>query len=163
PVLHDEDAGGELRDVGFVRHQDDGDAGAAQLLEESHDLEAGARVEVAGRLVGQDDLGRGDERARDGDALLLAARELVGMAGGARGAGAPSGAGRGVGGRGAPAGGTGGGGSLARGGAGARGRLAARKPEAGGGVRLWGGGPGRRAAGGALARGAAAGGGGWGG
>ena len=33
-------------------------------------------VEVAGRLVGQDECGLGDERTGDGDALLLAAREL---------------------------------------------------------------------------------------
>ena len=35
------------------------------------------RVEVAGGLVGDDELGVGDDRARDRDALLLAARELA--------------------------------------------------------------------------------------
>ena len=35
------------------------------------------RVEVAGRLVGQQDRGVVDQRARDRDALLLAARELA--------------------------------------------------------------------------------------
>ncbi len=35
-------------------------------------------VEVAGRLVGEDQLGLGDEGAGDRDALLLAARELAG-------------------------------------------------------------------------------------
>ena len=39
----------------------------------------GARVEVAGRLVGQEDGRVGDERAGDGDALLLAAGELRGV------------------------------------------------------------------------------------
>jgi hypothetical protein len=48
-----------------------------ELLEQRHDLEAGARVEVAGRLVGEDQARLGHERARDRDALLLAARELV--------------------------------------------------------------------------------------
>ena len=36
------------------------------------------RIEVAGRLVGQDELRLVDQRARDGDALLLAARQLLG-------------------------------------------------------------------------------------
>ena len=36
------------------------------------------RVEVAGRLVGQDHRRLGDERPGDGDALLLAARQLAG-------------------------------------------------------------------------------------
>ena len=35
-----------------------------------------ARVEIAGRLVGEDDGGRAHQRARDGDALLLAARQF---------------------------------------------------------------------------------------
>ena len=53
--------------------------GVAELLEERHDLDAGLRVEVAGRLVGEDDLRLADQRARDRDALLLAARELAGV------------------------------------------------------------------------------------
>ena len=36
----------------------------------------GARVEVAGRLVGEQDARRVGDRARDRDALLLAARKL---------------------------------------------------------------------------------------
>ncbi len=36
----------------------------------------GVAVEVAGRLVGEDQRGVGDDRARHGDALLLAAGEL---------------------------------------------------------------------------------------
>ena len=39
-------------------------------------LLAGLAVEIAGRLVGEDDLRARAERAGDGDALLLAAREL---------------------------------------------------------------------------------------
>ena len=41
-----------------------------------HDLGAGGAVEIAGRLVGKDELRAGRERAGDGDALLLAAGEL---------------------------------------------------------------------------------------
>ena len=41
------------------------------------DLGAGARVEVAGGLVGEDDLGPAGEGPGDGDALLLAAGELA--------------------------------------------------------------------------------------
>ena len=46
-------------------------------LEEREDLEARARVEVAGGLVGEEHRRARDERARDRDALLLAAGELV--------------------------------------------------------------------------------------
>ena len=52
---------------------------APELLEQRHHLDAGARVEVAGRLVGEDHLGLADEGARDRDALLLSARELARM------------------------------------------------------------------------------------
>ena len=39
---------------------------------------AGVRVEVAGRFVGENDFGIIDQRAGDGDALLLAAGKLHG-------------------------------------------------------------------------------------
>src|SRR5215212_9077238 len=45
---------------------------------QAEDLLRRRRVEVAGRLVGEDHRGLGGERARHGDALLLAARELRG-------------------------------------------------------------------------------------
>ena len=51
---------------------------AVQLAEHLHDLLAGRAVEVAGGLVGQEDRGLVDQRAGDGDALALAARQLVG-------------------------------------------------------------------------------------
>ena len=69
-----------LGDVGLVRHEHDGDAALdVQPLKDAHHLDAGARIEVAGRLVRQQQRRVVDERARDGDALLLAARELVRM------------------------------------------------------------------------------------
>ncbi len=43
------------------------------------DLHTGAEVELAGRLVGEQDRVCGRERACDRDALLLAARQLVGI------------------------------------------------------------------------------------
>ena len=67
-----------LGDVVLVRDEQDGDAALlVQALEDAHDLDAGARVEVAGGFVGQDDRRLVDQRAGDGDALLLAAGELV--------------------------------------------------------------------------------------
>ena len=60
-------------DVGFVRDEDDGVAGAVQAIEERHDFDAGLRIEVAGRLVGEQDRRVVDQRARDGDALALTA------------------------------------------------------------------------------------------
>ena len=49
-----------------------------QILHQRQDVGAGLRVEVAGRLVGQQDRRIHGQRARDRDALALAARELVG-------------------------------------------------------------------------------------
>ena len=71
-----------------------GDRGGARVMRDDHDrlpelggrlaqqvedLGARLRVEVAGRLVGEDDGGLVDQRAGDRDALLLAARELRGL------------------------------------------------------------------------------------
>jgi hypothetical protein len=68
---------GRLR---VVRDEDDGDAPLlVQPLKEFHDLDAGLGVQVAGRLVGQDHRRPVDQRAGDGDALLLAAGEFVGL------------------------------------------------------------------------------------
>ena len=47
-----------------------------QLAQQREDLRARLRVEVAGRLVGEDDRRPADERAGDRDALALAAGEL---------------------------------------------------------------------------------------
>ena len=49
---------------------------AVQRLQQVEDLVAGLAVEIAGRLVAQQQRRVGDDGARDADALLLAAREL---------------------------------------------------------------------------------------
>ena len=71
------DDAGEL-----VEHQDvvgrhhNGGARLGDLLQQSDDVGGGLRVEVAGGLVGDDDLRGVQQRAGNGDALLLASREL---------------------------------------------------------------------------------------
>ncbi len=65
-------------DVGVVGDHQDGVAGAVQLAENFHDDGFVGFVEIAGGLVGEDELGLIDQGAGDGDALLLAAGELGG-------------------------------------------------------------------------------------
>src|SRR5207249_2944529 len=72
-----------LGDIRLVSDEDDRDALAVQLLQEDEDLDAGPGVEVARRLVGQQYRGVVDERACDGDTLLLPPRELARMVVGA--------------------------------------------------------------------------------
>jgi hypothetical protein len=63
-----------VRHLRFVRDHQDGDAVlAVERDEQVHDLVAALAVEVAGRLVGEQDQRAGDDGAGDGDALLLAA------------------------------------------------------------------------------------------
>src|SRR5579883_345431 len=65
-----------LADV--VRHQDRGLALAAQDFRDLvREREAGLRIERRERLVEEHDVGLGDERAREGDALAHAARKLA--------------------------------------------------------------------------------------
>ena len=78
-IAHHDVAARVGRDVRFVRHHDDGDAAVVQLLENSHDFDAGAAVEISGRLVGQQHFRIVDQGARDRDALLLAAGKLTRM------------------------------------------------------------------------------------
>ena len=66
-----------MRDIFFMRDDDDGFAFGVEILEDGHDLLAGARIEVAGRLIAQDNYRIVDQRARDRYALLLAAGELA--------------------------------------------------------------------------------------
>ena len=68
-----------------VGRDDGGDAaGVHELADEVHHGRRGAAVELAGRLVGEQHLRARGERAGDADALLLAARELVGALRGVR-------------------------------------------------------------------------------
>ncbi len=64
--------------VVVVGDRDDRRAGRVQRLQQREDVRAGAAVEVAGRLVGEQDRRPPDERAGDRDPLALAARELRG-------------------------------------------------------------------------------------
>jgi hypothetical protein len=52
-VAETHDPAGMTGDLGIVRHQHDRDALAVEILEEREDLERGAAVERAGRLVGE--------------------------------------------------------------------------------------------------------------
>ncbi len=73
-VLKNDDALGVLRDVRFVRDQHERDAAfAIQPLKYLHHFNRSARIEIAGRLVRQNQCRIVDQRARDRDALLLAA------------------------------------------------------------------------------------------
>ena len=54
-------------------------AGPVKLAQQLHHRFAALRVEVAGRLVGEQDDRLARDRARHGDALLLTARELAGQ------------------------------------------------------------------------------------
>lgn len=60
-----------------MRGHDDGGTGPVDPVQELHDADGGLRVEVAGRLVGDQQGGPVDEGAGDGDALLLAAGQLA--------------------------------------------------------------------------------------
>ena len=74
------------RQVEAVQVADHGDAEVAVDVEQRVHHHLGvARIERGDRLVGQDDLGLLDQRAGDGDPLLLAARERVGALAGQAG------------------------------------------------------------------------------
>src|SRR3954454_12925484 len=83
-------AGLEHHDLVGQRHRldlvvGDVDHGGGQLLVEPGELDphldAQRRVQVRERLVEEEDLGLADDGAADGDALALAAREVLGLAG----------------------------------------------------------------------------------
>ena len=67
-----------LGQLGVVRDHDD-QLVPGDLLQDLHDLHRGLRVQRAGRLVGQKDIGVVDEGARDRHALHLPAGELIGL------------------------------------------------------------------------------------
>ena len=64
-------------EAGLVRGHDDRRAARVDAGQQLHDVDGCRGVEVSGRLVGQQHLGAVDQRARDRDALLLTAGELV--------------------------------------------------------------------------------------
>ncbi len=78
-VAHDDEAvGHRQRLVLVVRHHDRGEAELAlELADLDPHLLAQLRIEIGERLVEQQDVRLDDEGARQGDALLLAARELA--------------------------------------------------------------------------------------
>ena len=79
-VADDEDPIGVGGGLGVVGHEDDRLAALdARPPERVEDLGPGRVVEVAGRLVGEEQGRPGDEGPRDRDALLLAGRQLVGL------------------------------------------------------------------------------------
>ena len=65
--------------LAVVGGDDDGRAGAVDPVDQLHDPDRGLGVEVAGGLVGQQQRRVVDEGAGDRHALLLAARQLVGV------------------------------------------------------------------------------------
>src|SRR5665213_692588 len=76
-IAHDHTAPAVGGDVELVSHHDHGDTRIIQRLEQPHDLNAGARIEVASRLIREQQVRAVHERAGDGDALLLATGELA--------------------------------------------------------------------------------------
>ena len=67
-------------DLSVVRdHYDRQSALAVKAGDDFHDLDRNGRVQVSGGLVGEQDGGFVDQGARDGHALLLAARQLIGV------------------------------------------------------------------------------------
>src|SRR5690606_10407462 len=76
PVEHVDLAIGVIRIARIVRDHADRRAVGVKLREERHHRLAVLRVEVTGRLVGEQDRRPADERAGDRDALLLAAGKL---------------------------------------------------------------------------------------
>ena len=79
-VLELDDAAADpLDQLAIVRRDEHGGAARVDVAEQVHDLERQVGIEIAGRLVGQHQLRLVDERARNGHALLLAARQLLGQ------------------------------------------------------------------------------------
>ena len=62
-----------------VSRHDDGGTGAVDSVEDAHDSDGRRRVEVSGRLIGEEDERAVDERSCDRDTLLLTAGELTGV------------------------------------------------------------------------------------
>src|SRR5579872_2272123 len=79
-VLERDDPRTVFRDGLLVRDEHDRDAAIVlEALEDVHDLDAGAAVEISGGLVREQDRRIVQQRPRDGDPLLLAAGQLIRM------------------------------------------------------------------------------------
>src|SRR2546422_7186087 len=76
PVEHERAAVQALGERRLVRRQEHGGAPAPDVLEEVEELGRDPLVQVTGGLVGQEQRRLLDDRAREGDALRLALREL---------------------------------------------------------------------------------------
>jgi hypothetical protein len=76
PVAKRHHAMRKIGDVTLVGNHYDGHAPGIQLLQQSHHLTAGQRVQGPGRLIGKYQHRIVDQGARNGHALLLAAGEL---------------------------------------------------------------------------------------
>ena len=82
PVVERDHAAAHLVDhLAVVRRHHDRRPGAVDPVEQLHDPDRGVGVEVPGRLVADQKRRVVDDGARDRDALLLTARELVGKRG----------------------------------------------------------------------------------
>ena len=68
---------GLVGDALFVGDQDDRHSGVVYLAQQIHHFLRGFAVQGAGRFVGEDDLGPGNQRAGDRDALFLSAGHFV--------------------------------------------------------------------------------------
>src|ERR1039458_9172622 len=79
PIAQAQDSPTARGELHIVRHQHAGELMlAVQLLDQRKDRLGGFSVEIAGGLVGQQQLGISDEGAGEADALLLAAAQLAG-------------------------------------------------------------------------------------
>jgi hypothetical protein len=78
-MIEPHDAIGGVAYGRIVGDHDDGVAFGMEITQQGHDPLLVVLVEIAGRLVGEDDLGLIDQGAGNTDALLLAARELSGQ------------------------------------------------------------------------------------
>src|SRR3989344_802217 len=74
-----DDAAGVLGGICFVGDKDDRVAARVQGGQDFHDLPAGLRVGVAGRLIGENERGIRHERAGNGHPLLFPAGEFGGL------------------------------------------------------------------------------------
>jgi hypothetical protein len=79
PVFHGEDAVGEVENTVIMGDNDDGAVfGQSDFAQQVHHPAAGLGIKRGGRLVTDDQPRIVDQRAGDGDALLLPARERTG-------------------------------------------------------------------------------------